>query len=113
MIALVCGGRDYSDGLTLYRFLDKNKERITAIVHGDALGADRLAGSWAKARGVPEIRVPAQWDFYDKKAGPIRNKWMLDFCKPEVVIAFPGGSGTKGMVKLAKAAGIRVIEIEK
>lgn len=113
MIVLVCGGRDFIDQTLLSGFLDANASKITAIVHGNASGADRMAGDWAAVRGLPEIRVPANWGFYKNAAGPIRNGWMLTFCKPDVVAAFPGGNGTANMVDQARKAGVRVIEVKK
>lgn len=111
-IVLACGGRDYSHTNHLFTVLDRIKEErgIHALVHGDAEGADRRAGLWCRYRGVPEIKVPAQWDFYHKSAGPIRNGWMVDYIRPTLVVAFPGGSGTADMVKKAYAAGIEVIK---
>jgi hypothetical protein len=44
------------------------------------------------------------------KAGPIRKQQMLDEGKPDLVVAFPGGRGTAHMVRIARAAGIEVIE---
>ena len=44
-----------------------------------------------------------------RKAGPIRNQRMLDEGKPDLVVAFPGGKGTNGMIDLARNAGVRVI----
>jgi len=44
-----------------------------------------------------------------RRAGPERNAAMLGL-GPDLVVAFPGGSGTAGMVRLAKAAGVEVIE---
>ncbi len=40
-------------------------------------GADSLAGEWARARGIPETPVPAEWEKHGRKAGPIRNEQML------------------------------------
>lgn len=36
---------------------------------------------------------------------------MLKEGKPDLVIAFPGGNGTKDMVTKARKAGIEVIEV--
>lgn len=36
--------------------------------------------------------------------GPMRNQRMLDEARPQVVIAFPGGSGTADMVDKVRAA---------
>jgi hypothetical protein len=49
-------------------------------------------------RGVPRepYEVPqGEWDELGKKAGPLRNQRMLDEGKPDLVVAFPGGGGTK------------------
>jgi hypothetical protein len=53
------------------------------------------------------------WKTHGKAGGPIRNQMMLDDYKPQVVIAFPGGSGTADMVRRAHATqGIDVIEVK-
>jgi hypothetical protein len=36
------------------------------------------------------------------------GKWMLEQGKPEVVVAFPGGTGTADMIRKAHAAGIPI-----
>ena len=111
MIVLVCGGRKYRDFETIATILDDKREDIQALVHGDADGADRLGGLWARTRGVPEIKIPAQWKFYGNSAGPLRNGWMLNFIPVDLVIAFPGGSGTANMVEQATEAGITVYQV--
>ncbi|MFA5766445.1 MAG: DUF2493 domain-containing protein [Candidatus Paceibacterota bacterium] len=110
---LVTGGRAYWDEEELYRVLDKVAEdrTISVLIHGDAAGADTLAGSWAKDRGIPTIAIPADWQRLGRRAGPIRNRVMLEQCSPDLVIAFPGGRGTRDMIRISKAAGIEVIEI--
>jgi acyl-CoA synthetase (NDP forming) len=54
---------------------------------------------------------PANWKKHGKSAGPIRNQLMLDVGKPDLVIAFPGGSGTADMIRRARKAGVPVKEI--
>jgi hypothetical protein len=118
---LVCGGRTYDDRGALWKALDAahNKRPITLLIHGDCgqvdpetgrviCGADKLAGVWADARGIKVKAVPADWKGRGRKAGPERNQQMLVEFKPEVVIAFPGGSGTADMCARAQAAGIPV-----
>jgi hypothetical protein len=110
-LTLVCGSRFFVD----YRFVCRELTRhdVTAVVHGDCVGVDRLAGRYAREHGHPEIRVPANWDIYGSSAGPERNQWMLDFTKVDRVIAFLGGSGTRNMMRLARLAGVPVIRIKK
>lgn len=137
MRVLVCGGRTWGEmprGLkygTLEYWQAKTKvqvERsfvtdqldnlhlgtegpITVIIHGAARGADQCAGTWARKRLVCEIAVPANWSGHGMAAGPIRNQRML-LDEPDLVLAFPGGKGTAHMVKIAREAGIRVLELK-
>lgn len=112
MRALVCGGRDYDDIVTLAREMDRihADTPIICLIEGGALGADRLARRWAyMVGGIAVETYPADWDAHGKAAGPIRNQQMIDEGKPDVVLAFPGGRGTADMIRRAEAAGIRVI----
>lgn len=106
MRVLVCGGRNYFDGETLYATLDKI-ENIELIIHGGAAGADSMARDYANSRDIPCLKHPANWEKYGKRAGPIRNQEMLKW-QPDLVVAFPGGVGTADMVKRAEKAGIEV-----
>lgn len=112
MKVLVCGGRDFTNTRKLYQALDSLKP--DAIIQGGAAGADSIADLYAIERGLPAIEVKANWGYYDKAAGPIRNKWMLDFCSPDLVLAFPTerSRGTWDMVRQAKKAkvGVKVID---
>ena len=112
MRVLVTGGRDYhniNDARVIYATLDAihGENEITALIHGDAHGADRLAAAWAYDNKVDEEAYPADWARYGKAAGPIRNQSMVD-AKPDLVVAFPGRRGTADCVRRAKLAGIPV-----
>jgi hypothetical protein len=117
MRVLVCGGRDYRDGPHLFATLtglNISRGPISHVIHGCAKGADSLAAQWAANAGADNVvQVPfrADWTNFGRRAGPIRNQRMLDEGKPDVVVAFPGGSGTADMVRRAKAAGLEVIEV--
>lgn len=123
---LVCGGRDYADWFRLRDTLEKIiDERVwisesdecgnylprVVIISGAAKGADQMAIEWAVVNWCPFEEYPADWKKYGTRAGPIRNQQMLDKGKPDLVVAFPGGNGTKDMVRRAKKAGVEVIEI--
>ena len=107
---LVCGGRDFSDYKLLTRTLDQL--RPTTIVHGAARGADSMAGEYAKRQVIPCQVFPAEWNKYGKRAGYVRNQQMLDEGKPDLVVAFPGGPGTRMMVKIAREQGFKVKVVE-
>lgn len=112
MRLLVTGGRDFDDRASVFDALDElhAEHKITLVVHGATRGADSLAEEWGKLRDVPTMPCPADWDRYGKAAGAIRNRLMLKH-DPELVAAFPGGRGTTNMVRIARKAGIKVMEI--
>jgi hypothetical protein len=113
MRVLVCGGRDFSNCKLVFDTLNdlSRKEVVDCIIEGDAPGADRIAGAWAKRRRVDLKLYPANWAKEGKAAGPRRNQKMLDEGKPDLVVAFPGGTGTADMVSRARAANVEVIEV--
>lgn len=113
MRILVCGGRDFGDRDFLFGTLDRlHRERgFTVLIEGVARGADQLAVEWADARAIEHLRFPADWERHRRRAGPLRNKQMLDEGKPDLVVAFPGGTGTANMIGQAQAAGVETLVI--
>lgn len=108
---LVCGGRDFSDRRELFDTLNHVYPPPTTIIEGGARGADRLAREWAETKGIPVETYMANWDAHGKQAGYLRNRRMLDEGKPDRVIAFPGGKGTRMMVTIARNANVHVMRI--
>ena len=98
---LVCGGRDFNDEGMVRAVLGRLLRPGDVVVHGAARGADSLAGKVAREMGNEVRPYPANWRLHGKAAGPIRNAEMIDLERPEVVIAFPGGSGTRDMIDKA------------
>ena len=115
LTVIVCGGRDFWKpevvNATLSA-LQAARGPFYAVIHGNAAGADRLGGIWARQNNVREWPVPAEWRKHGHAAGPIRNKNMLGM-SPDLVVAFPGGKGTRNMVKQARAAAVEVIEVPR
>lgn len=118
-VLLVCGGRNYKDRASAWAALDRVAQRmdITAVRHGDARGADRLAHGWGVARGITVEPRPADWrrgkdsTTYNRAAGVQRNAAMLAEGGVVAAVAFPGGDGTANMVTRCKAAGVPVWEV--
>lgn len=113
MKLLVCGGRDFINWGLLKNTLNRvhAKRPITLLIHGAARGADALAGRWADENGIECTPYPADWERYRNRAGPIRNAQMLRETQPELVIAFPGGSGTQDMITRALDAATPVLAV--
>src|ERR1700727_625335 len=103
MIILVTGGRDYHDHEKVSAVLSAlhKANPIQIVIHGGATGADSLAAIWAMTQGIHAASVPALWNVYGNRAGPLRNGAML-LLKPELLVAFPGGRGTANMVIQAR-----------
>lgn len=132
---LVTGSRNHRDRRLVFTMLD----RVTAalcpheqpgrivLVHGDAPGADRLALTWARLRGVRTEGHPADWygpcradqcaprhrrrdrhgRTYCPAEGGYRNQAMVDL-GARGCLAFPmtGSVGTWDCVRRARTAGI-------
>jgi len=106
--ALFCGSRDWFEEWPIEHALKKLPEGST-VIHGDARGADRIAGRLASALGFEVQAFPADWS-KGLSAGPVRSQRMLDEGNPDVVYAFPTSEsrGTWDMVRRARKAGIPV-----
>jgi hypothetical protein len=108
MTVLVCGGRYYANRALVFSTLDDLKP--IRIIEGQAMGADRFAYEWAQEHDVACITCAPDWERFGHAAGHRRNAHMLTY-RPDLVVAFPGGRGTADMVRQAKAAGVRVMEV--
>lgn len=83
------------------------------VVHGGCpTGADKYASEWVKlySRAAKEEVHLANWNQYGKKAGPLRNQKMVDL-GADLVMAYPKGEsrGTRGCIKMADKAGLKVM----
>lgn len=132
MRLLVCGGRTFGvapSDATPERIAEAERERdilrraldafhakhnVTRLIHGKAHGADTLAAHWAATQKhagggrIYEDGYAAAWRRLGRAAGMIRNAQMLREGDPDAVLAFPGGRGTEGMMRLALKAGVPV-----
>ena len=119
---LVCGGRHFESYGLLKVVLGKLLEKFhmdiskSEIVSGHCQGADMLGEKYAEQYGIPVKIFPAYWKKYKRKAGPIRNKQMIDYSKGfenQLVVAFTTANtvGTRNTIKLAHKNNIPVVEI--
>lgn len=128
MRVLVTGGRKFDDANMVVNALCQYPPD-TVVVHGGALGADALAAwYWAGIRQLKTEVHYANWpvcegvnctpshrrknklgEEYCPTAGPLRNQKMLE-SGVDLLIAFPGGTGTEDMRYRALKAGIPVVD---
>lgn len=106
---VVTGGRDFSDAALVSEAFDAlGISYGDVIIEGEAAGTDTLCRLEAERRGISVERFPAEWARYGRMAGPIRNRRMLE-SDADMLLAFPGGRGTRNCVATAKDMGIPVI----
>jgi len=115
MIILVCGDRDWIDSQKLNQILQPYVSPKNIIIEGGARGADTMAGSFFRLRGVHVAVVDALWRVLGKPAGSIRNRAMA-MLNPELVIAFCSdisqSRGTADMLSIAEALDIDYYLVE-
>lgn len=118
MRIVVTGSRAWSNDIAIYQTLyEAHKAHGPfTLVHGAcSTGADAMAHHWYEVVGrllnCEEVKFQADWGQFGKRAGPIRNKQMIE-AGADLVLAFPlpRGSGTQHTIDLARAAGITVKE---
>lgn len=120
MKILVCGGRTFSNVALIWRTLDDLQRGLpepgirlvidgaSDDVTGPYIGADFWGHWWAVANDIETVRVHADWDKHGRSAGPIRNRVMIERHRPGLVVAFPGGRGTRNMMEEATFCGVEV-----
>jgi len=113
MKVLVCGGRHYKNQHTVDAVLNSLHEKtpISVIIQGGAKGADALAKRWAIEHDIIFDTYYADWNRYGPAAGPFRNREMLETSQPDMVVAFPGGTGTAHMITITKKYNIPLMVI--
>ena len=109
MKLLICGDREWNREAPIRKVLEQYDPKTTEVIHGDARGADRMAGRIADEMGFKVTDFPAKWTEFGRAAGFIRNRQMLKE-GPDRVIAFheniAESKGTKDMLKISEEVGV-------
>ncbi len=111
MRVAVVGSRFYTDYDYMKASLDAigGADKINVIISGGARGADSLGERYARENGIEFVLFAADWNKHGKAAGPIRNKQLIEEGKPELVVAFNPGKGTKDTISRAEQNNIEVV----
>lgn len=126
MIVAFTGGRHYGNWAQVEFVMDLmicvaarcGDGDITIRVGDCPTGLDQMVRTMPFKMERPWV---AHWTILGLKAGPIRNGEMLigqsrdgrDEGRADLLIAFPGGSGTADCVRQARELGIAVLEVPK
>lgn len=116
MRVLITGSRDWSHREVIDQELRKAWSSnvgtgLPTLVSGACpTGADAIAEQFWRSHGLPVERHPAEWDKYDKWAGPKRNIEMVE-AGADLCLAFikNNSKGASHTTRLAREAGIKTI----
>ena len=121
---LVCGGRNYADIDKLYCALDSVVDKHglwhpnypnncvsqeLLIVSGACpRGADAFARDWAGERGARINEYLPNWSKYELRAPSIRNDYIFEHEKVNLVQVFGYDANSEDLIRRAKKARIEV-----
>lgn len=105
---IIAGTRTFEDYDLLKTKCDYffQRKKPTAIVCGEARGADTLGKRYASENGILVISVPADWERHGKKAGYLRNQEMARYADALIVFWDGRSKGTRNMLEIAVEKGI-------
>ena len=99
MKVIIAGTRNIDDYKLVVDTITRSGYNITEVVSGCATGVDRLGEQWARVNDIPTREMPARWDLYGRKAGPVRNKAMADYADAAIIIWDGKSAGTRNMIE--------------
>ena len=109
-LVAITGGKNVADADAIWTTLDLAREKYgdMVLLHGGGPGVEKIAASWADARGVDQVVCRPDWSAHGKAAPFRRNDELLNLL-PKGVIAFPGSGITGNLVDKARQLGIPVM----
>jgi len=121
---IIAGSRDIYDARIIISAIMESGFDITEVVSGTCHGVDRVGEHYAKLKGIPIKRMPAEWSDvkvkgaiikinkynhkYNVAAGPQRNAKMAEYADALIAIWDGKSKGTQGMIRLAQDKGLKV-----
>ena len=96
----VIGSRNFNN----YSFLKEKltEHKVEFVVSGGAFGADQLSERYCKEFGLPILIFYPNWNVYFKRAGFIRNKFIVENCDELIAFRVNLSKGTTHSIELAK-----------
>ncbi len=111
MKVIIAGSRAINDYAKVCDAVQRAGFPITRILSGMAHGVDTLAVRYAKENGLPCDPFPAQWSRLGRVAGYRRNVQMADSADALIALWDGTSPGTRHMIEVAKARGLRVFVV--
>lgn len=105
---MVCGSRSITDKEWIFSQIEAFwywnaacYDEVT-LIHGGAQGVDLIANEYAEKNGWWIKEFPANWAFYGKKAGFLRNQSMVNFCDICLILWDGQSKGTQHDIELCQ-----------
>ena len=114
MRLIIAGGRHLDDVALIRRALARAHaiREISVVIHGGSGFLGIAAEDWAREQRLHVVRYPANWREFGKRAEAIRNAFMLEDSRPDMLLALPGGNDTADLVAGAFRARVPVIDAD-
>ena len=114
MRLIIAGGRHLDDVALIRCALARAhaSQPITVLIHGGSGFLGIAAEDWAREQRLHVVRYPANWREFGKRAEAIRNAFMLEDSRPDMLLALPGGNDTADLIAGAIRARVPVIDAE-
>lgn len=111
MKVIIAGSRKFTKRGEIMKWIDLSKFNITEVVSGASCGVDWIGEQWGLFEGKKIKRFPANWDKFNKAAGPIRNKQMARYADALILIWDGKSKGSSNMKANAKKYKLPIEEI--
>src|SRR6476620_2971782 len=113
-IVIITGSRTWTDENLIEQVVKEHSPQLL-VQGGCPKGADKISKRIAEKLNIPTLTFRADWDFYGKSAGPIRNCEMLDNFPKAILLAFRMDSsvGTTHCIVQAKKRNMTVQVFDK
>ena len=105
---IVAGSRSIADIKVVTQAIEESGFEVDEVVSGTARGVDTIGEEWAKSKGIPVKKFPADWNGLGKRAGFVRNAEMADYADALVAVWDGKSRGTENMIEQAKKKGLKV-----
>ena len=109
--AMLACGKHFADADFIVASLARARidHDIATIVHGGHQANGATIETWCREHDVHIVRYPANRLKHGRRAEDIRNSFMLQDSRPDLVIALPGGASTRSLINRAIAQGVPVL----
>ena len=97
-LVAITGGKQVADADAVCTMLNRARAKYgdMILLHGGGPGIEKIAASWAEARGVDQVVCRPDWNAHGK-AAPFRGNDELLNLLPKGVIVFPGSGITENL----------------